>query len=83
MITPSVTDQGPQDVDAPAGEGEHCLDVLLALGAFAVVELPRVRVVADADQCGGVEDALESSVVGDRPVEVRLTTSSPTSHPSA
>src|SRR5439155_10963979 len=45
-------------------------DVLLPLGAFAVVELLRVRVAANADERGRVEDALESSVVGDRPVEV-------------
>ncbi len=45
---PSVADQGPQDVDTSAGEGKYGLDVLLPLGAFAVVELPRVRVVADA-----------------------------------
>lgn len=70
FVAPSVTDQGPDDVDASVGEGAHGLDVLLSLGAFAVVELPRVRVVADADECGGVEDALESSVVGGRPVEV-------------
>ncbi|MFF2411478.1 hypothetical protein [Streptomyces sp. NPDC058092] len=30
-VAPSVTDQSPQDVDPAAGEGEHGLDVLVAL----------------------------------------------------
>src|SRR5579859_5362309 len=70
LVAPSVTDQGPQDVDASACKSEHGLDVPFALGALAVIERTGVGVEPDADQRGGVEDALESSVVLAGAVEV-------------
>lgn len=69
VVAPSVTDQGPQDVDASAGESQHGLG-MAALRAFAVVELPRVEVGRDAHRCRGVEDPLQAPVIALRAVEV-------------
>lgn len=44
-VAPSVTDQGPQNVDPAAGEREHGLDVSFSFGALAVTppSLPGAR----------------------------------------
>lgn len=70
LVAPSVTDQGPQDVDAAAGEREESLDVAFALGALAIVKFSRVGVALNADQRGDVEDALQATVVSRRSVVV-------------
>lgn len=59
----SSRSQGPEDVDASAGEGEYCLGVAFTLGSFAVVEASGLWAGLDADQGGGVEDALQWSAV--------------------
>ncbi len=38
VVAPSVTEEGPQDVDSSACEGHDGLAVSFALGALAVVE---------------------------------------------
>ena len=38
FVGPSVAEEGPEDVDAAAGQGEDGLDVALAFGSFAFVE---------------------------------------------
>lgn len=46
LVEALVPDQGPQDVDPAAGEGDHGLGVAFPLGVLAVV--------ADASEgCGG------------------------------
>lgn len=62
-VAPSVTDEGPEHVDTAAGESEHGLDVMLALGSLAVVETAGVGIPADADHGGLEEDTLQSSVI--------------------
>ncbi|CAM5615784.1 hypothetical protein SAURM35S_03875 [Streptomyces aurantiogriseus] len=63
LVESAVVDQGPQDVDSAAGEGDHGLGMAFALGALAVVKRPGVGGVAHARQGGHVEDALEPPVV--------------------
>ena len=70
LVALSVTDEGPQDVHASAGQGEDGLGVPLAFGAFAFVEAARLVAVADADQRGGVEDALQPAVIAPGAVQV-------------
>src|SRR5204862_3746156 len=70
LVGAIVAEQCPQDVDASAGEGEDGLDVALAFGAFAVIEASGVRAGLDAEQGGGVEDALQGSAVALGPVQV-------------
>src|SRR2546423_1088797 len=70
VVAPSVTDEGPQDVHASPGQGEDGLGVPLALGALALVEAAGGVAGTDADERGGVEDALQSAVVAAGPVQV-------------
>jgi hypothetical protein len=65
----AVADQGPQDVDSAASEGDHGLGMAFALGALAVVKRPGVGVVTHAHQGGHVEDALKTPVTVARPVQ--------------
>lgn len=56
-VAPSVTDQGPQDVDASAGEGEHGLDVLLPFGAF---RLPPIKARNSTPRIGPIPGTLST-----------------------
>src|SRR5215475_8823073 len=69
-VGPVVAQECPQHVDAAAGQGQDGLGVFFPFGAFAVVEGAGVGRAADADQRGGVEDAVEHAVVAARPVQV-------------
>lgn len=70
LVAPEVTDQRPDDIHPPSGEGYDSLDVTLPLGAFPVVERPGVGIELDADERGGIEDPLEATMVGTWPVQV-------------
>lgn len=52
-----VAEEGPQDVDASAGEGDDGGDVLVALGSFLEVVGAVGAVADDAGLGGEVEDA--------------------------
>jgi hypothetical protein len=69
VVTLSVTDHGEQDVDTSPSQGEHSLLVLFLLGPLAFAEVSGLRAAADADLRGGVEDALEPSVIAAGPVK--------------
>jgi hypothetical protein len=65
-----ISQQSPEDVDAAASQREDRLIVPFAFGSFPVVEGSGFRTASDADQRGGVEDALELPVVALGSVEV-------------
>jgi hypothetical protein len=68
----SVVEHGPEDVDAPAGEGEDGLVVAFALASLAVVEGAAVG-VAERAEGGLIEDAFEPLVAaGGAPEEADL-----------
>jgi hypothetical protein len=66
-----VAEHGPEHVDPAAGEGEDGLAVPFALGSFALVVGAGGGTALDADERGGVEDALELTVVPARAVQVQ------------
>lgn len=70
LEAPSVTYQGPQDVHSSAGQRKNCLGVPLAFGTLALVVATGRVAVADADERGGVEDALQPAVITPGPVQV-------------
>src|SRR3954469_19853802 len=70
VVAPSVTQEGPKNVDSAAGERHDGLAVSFAFGTLAVVEAAGFVTAADADQRGGVEDALEASAVAGGAVQV-------------
>lgn len=51
-----VAEQGPEDVDESAGEGDGGLDVPLMFGALALVELARRVFALSAAERGHEED---------------------------
>ena len=59
-----------QHVDTLACEGHDGLAVSFAFRSLAVVVAAGLVTAADADQHGGVEDALEASAVAGGPVQV-------------
>ena len=59
----AVAEHGPEDVESATGQGEHCLDVGFAFGAFAVVEGPAVG-RAERGEGGLIEETLKCLVAG-------------------
>src|SRR6202040_2270008 len=65
-----IAEQGPEDVDESAGEGEEGLGVDESFGAFAIVIAARGSVGAKAGQRGQVEHSSQSAVVTFRATQV-------------
>lgn len=63
MVNGVVSEHGPQDVDAAAGEGEDGLLVCFTFGAFAVIEGVRLCASAGRDLGGEVHRPQQTSVV--------------------
>nr|AAF08612.1 unknown [Mycobacterium avium] len=63
LVDSVVAQHGPQDVEAPAGQGEDGLGVGFAFGSFAVVVGPGCGVGTDGDLGGQVTGSQQSSVV--------------------
>src|SRR5919107_109986 len=70
FVATLVAEHGPEHVDPAAGEGEDGLTVPFALGSFALVVAAGGGTALDADERGGVEHALQLTVVPARAVQV-------------
>jgi hypothetical protein len=57
-----VAQHRPHDVDPPAGEGDQCLSVLLALSPLAIVEGPGLWRATQACERRLVKDSFEKLV---------------------
>ena len=69
-----VADEGPQNIEATAGEGEDRLLVALTLGAFVVIEGLRRGTEASGDLGGEVEATQKPAVVAAWPAHVAADT---------
>lgn len=70
VVASSVPQECPQSVDPAPGERHDSLAMAFVFGSLAVVEAAGLVAAADADQRGGVEEALETSAVARGAVQV-------------